>query len=410
MKTALLALAPIGGTAVGVLYWTSRVVSYASFALLVGAVGFVLLCWPEGSAQRRVVVLIWVAWPVLLLATVADTLLQGPYGAKVGLTHLFDTDLLAATMDQSIGVALALRVSLLAVAVPLLSEMMATRRRVVLGWLCAVVGIGLAVTWSMAGHVTGVGLPVDALHVAASGLWLGGLVVLWHAKPPPSAVLRFSRIAFACVGVLVVTGTYQSWQQLGSWAAFLTTGYGKLLLLKIGGVALVLGGVWLARRWVRSQTSAPRYASVVQATGAVVVLALTATLVTAQPPRQVTVSTPDCCVIPFATGGPGGAGKLKVDTGPLATGPDVVTVVVSNRAGRHMNVAELDMAFTMPSRHIGPLRVTMHRAIGTGPGNYRARIADLPLSGSWQLAFTVRTSEIDETTVAELVDVSAATR
>ena len=47
-----------------------------------------------------------------------------------------------------------------------------------------------------------------------------------------SAVPRFSTVAFTCVVALVVTGTVQSWRQLGSLDALTSTNYGRVLLLK----------------------------------------------------------------------------------------------------------------------------------------------------------------------------------
>lgn len=405
-----------GSTTVGVLYWSTRVLGYAGFALLVGAVGFVLLCWPEGASRRRVRALIWGAWPVLLVATVADGLLQGPYGAGVGLGHLFDGSLVASTMALPLGTGLALRVSLLAVAVPLISEILAARRQALLGGLAAVLGTGLAVTWSMSGHATtgpqtGLALPLDALHLDAMGLWLGGLVVVWRASPPTAAVQRFSRLAFGCVAVLVGTGTYQSWRELGGWTAFVDTDYGRLLLLKITAVLVVLSAAWFSRRWVRSRVGSLRHPVLVETAGAVVVLALTAALVNSAPARTPLVAAPIAQAtrgggtIAFDAGGPRGAGKLRTTVLPLTTGPNLVYVTVFDPAGKHTDVAELDVAFTLPARDIGPLRATM-RHVGMGAGTYRAADVDLPFPGSWQLAITVRTSDIDETTVTENVTVT----
>lgn len=399
-----------GSATVVVLYWTSRVLGYAAFALLVGAVGFVLLCWPEGAEQRRVRRLLWLAWPALLVATVADALLQGPYGAGLGIGHVFDESLVADTMALPLGTGLALRVSLLAVAVPLVNEVLTGRRRALFGSLAAVVGVGLAVTWSMSGHdAAGLRLPVDVLHLAAMGLWLGGLVVLWSAKPPAAAVARFSRMAFWCVVALVATGTYQSWRVLGSWAAFLGTEYGRVLLLKIGAVLVILAGAWFSRRWVRSRVGSLRRSVLVETVGAVVVLALTAALVNSEPPRAGVVvaaakSTVDKATIPFNAGGIGGRGKLKVDVQPLTTGPNIITVTVLDAAGVKEDVAELDLTLTLKSRGIGPLNVTM-RPTGMTMGIYRSASADIPMAGKWQLAITVRTSDINETTVTEPVTV-----
>lgn len=404
-----------GSATVDVAYWTSRVLGYAAFALLFGAVGFVLLCWREGAAERRVRRLVWLSWPALLVATVADALLQGPYGAGQGIGHVFDRNLVASTMALPLGTGLALRMSLLAVAVPLVNEVLVGRRRALFGGLAALVGVGLAVTWSMSGHAAnGLRLPVDVLHLAAMGLWLGGLVVLWWAKPPAEAVARFSRLAFCCVVVLVATGTYQSWRQLGSWAAFLGTDYGRLLLLKIGAVLVILGGAWFSRRWVRSRVGSLRHSVLVETMGAVVVLALTAALVNSEPPRAVTGTViaqakHDRQTIPFHTGGVGGSGKLKVNVQPLTTGPNILTITVLDAVGARMDVPEVDVALTLKSQGIGPIRVTMRRT-GMTMGIYRSASADIPMAGTWQMAITVRTSDVDETTVTEPVTVTSGER
>lgn len=408
-STTIAAPKQSGSAPVDIMYWTSRVLGYAAFALLMGAVGFVLLCWPEGAGDRRIRRLVWLAWPALLVATVADALLQGPYGAGLGLGHVFDGTLVADTMALPLGTALALRVSLLAVAVPLVNEVLLGRRRALFAGPAAVVGTGLAVTWSMSGHdAGGLRLPVDVLHLAAMGLWLGGLVVVWSAKPPPGAVARFSKVAFGCVVTLVATGTYQSWRQLGSWAAFLDTDYGRVLLLKIGAVLVILAAAWFSRRWVRARVGSLRRSVSVETVGAVVVLALTAALVNSEPPRATVVvaaqSTSDRSTIPFDTGGVGGTGKLKVSVQPLTTGPNIMTVTVFDAAGVRTDVAEVDLALTLKSQGIGPLHVTM-RKTGMTMGTYRSASADIPMPGVWQMAITVRTSEVDETTVTDQVKV-----
>jgi copper transport protein len=405
-----------GSAPVTVLYWASRALGYAAFALLVGAVGFLLLCWPEGTRDRRVRALIRLGWVALLATTITDALLQGPYGTGGGLGHLFDRHLLASTLTLPLGTGLTLRISLLAAALPLLNEVLSQRWRPVYAWLCAGLTAGLAATWSMSGHAAvglqpQLALPADVLHLAAMGVWLGGLVVLWRAKPPAEAVRQFSRVAFVCVVVLVATGTYQSWRQMGSWQAFLDTGYGRLLLLKIAAVTVVLGAAWFSRRWVRTRSGSLRHPVLVETAGAVVVLALTAALVNSDPPRTpvlaaaVAHATPDRRAIRFDTGGPGGAGTLKVDVLPLTTGPNIVTVTVLDPAGRRTDVAEVDIALTLTARGIGPLRLTM-RHVGMSQGTYRSADSDIPIAGTWQMAITVRTSDIDETTVTEAVTVT----
>ncbi|MET8855040.1 copper resistance protein CopC [Streptomyces sp. NPDC004579] len=125
-----------------------------------------------------------------------------------------------------------------------------------------VVAAGLAATWAMAEHAStgvqpGIAMPVDVLHLLSVAAWLGGLATLVvalfrapaEAPVEAAAVRRFSRLAFGAVLVLVATGIYQSWRQLGSWSALTDTSYGQLLLVKVGLVAVLVGIAWISRRW-----------------------------------------------------------------------------------------------------------------------------------------------------------------
>ncbi|MET9410159.1 copper resistance protein CopC [Streptomyces sp. NPDC002935] len=133
-----------------------------------------------------------------------------------------------------------------------------------------VVAAGLAATWAMAEHAStgvqaGVAMPVDVLHLLAVAVWLGGLSTLLvalfrapvEAPIEAAAVRRFSRLAFGGVLVLVATGIYQSWRQVGSWSALTDTTYGQLLLVKVGLVALLVGIAWISRRWTAQLAQEP---------------------------------------------------------------------------------------------------------------------------------------------------------
>ncbi len=403
-----------GSLAVSIVYWTARGLEYAAFALLVGSVAFVFWCWPSGSVQRSVRRLIAGSWLTLLLATVAGALLQGPYGAGAGLDRLFDGNLFSSTLDIALGTGVIVRIVLLALAAPYIGELLATEkwtpdRRAVFGGIGVLLLNGLAWTWSMSGHAAtgleaGLAMPVDVLHLDAMGIWLGGLVVLWRAKPPQVAVQRFSQVAFLCVGVLVATGTFQSWRQLGSWAGFLDTEYGRLLLLKIAAVLVVLGAAYFSRKWVREKVGKLRRPVLIETAGAVIVLGLTAALVNAEPARTaeaatapVVQATPDGQTLPFDTAGPKGKGNLKVYITPAHVGPNLLDVTVEDPTGTPEDVPELDVNLTLKERNVGPLKIDMQHV---GTGRYRAAEAQIPLSGAWQVAITVRTSDVDETTVA----------
>ncbi|HEX2262498.1 MAG TPA: copper resistance CopC family protein [Pseudonocardiaceae bacterium] len=70
-----------GSTAIGVSYGITRAVAFASFALLVGSIAFVLLCWPGAIARGDVRHVMLAGWAGLLAATMVGLLLQGPYGS-----------------------------------------------------------------------------------------------------------------------------------------------------------------------------------------------------------------------------------------------------------------------------------------------------------------------------------------
>jgi copper transport protein len=135
-----------------------------------------------------------------------------------------------------------------------------------LGWPllvgAGVISAALLTTWPLAGHaVTGRQVPLaiaaDLLHLAAMTTWLGGLVLVAvtlsrsaMAAELATMLPRFSRLAFACVLVLVVTGTYQAWRELGTVSVLVSTPLGRLLLIKTACVVLLVALGGLARRWV----------------------------------------------------------------------------------------------------------------------------------------------------------------
>ncbi|MEU8913454.1 FixH family protein [Streptomyces nigrescens] len=136
-----------------------------------------------------------------------------------------------------------------------------------LGFGGVIVATGLAATWAMAEHAStglqpAVAMPVDVLHLLAVAGWLGGLAALvvslyWGPPVERTAVHRFSRLAFGSVVVLVATGLYQSWRQVGTWQALTDTTYGRLLLVKVALVVVLVGIAWMSRQWTGRLAEVP---------------------------------------------------------------------------------------------------------------------------------------------------------
>ena len=97
-----------------------------------------------------------------------------------------------------------------------------------------------------------IGIMADLAHLFAVAVWMGGLasllVVLRAAAPADRGPLartlvpRFSAVAGVSLGIVVVTGLYNTWLEVPSLRGFIETPYGRGLLVKL---ALVVGVVGL---------------------------------------------------------------------------------------------------------------------------------------------------------------------
>ncbi|CAM5472818.1 copper resistance protein CopC [Streptomyces abikoensis] len=467
---------------VDALYTTGRYAAYAGYLLLVGGCVFAGVCRSSRSVQRIAVG----GWITLFAATSALLLLRGPYTGGKGPASSFDLTLLGDVLATKPGAALLSRLLLLSAAAVFLAVLFGSyaredgdrtsieRRDVAYGLAIGgtVVAVGLAATWAMAEHASAglqpwLAMPVDVLHLLGVAVWLGGLAALlaalWSGEPVRRAeVLRFSRLAFASVCVLVATGLYQSWRQVGSWGALTGTEYGRWLLLK---VALVAGMVLLAsfsRRWTGRLTdgrpapkkplpaakavraaatperaaqlarqrealekaagrrqrdadeprSGLRRAVLAEAGVAVVLLAVTTLLTGTQPGRAETEQR---------QAAPSGGART---TAPAASGPAEVSVPYDTGGANGRGTAliridparsgnnSLDVSVTDPAGKavdVPELEVSFtekQKNIGplrtalkrTSAGRWRATGFQLPMAGTWQLTLTVRTSDIDQIT------------
>lgn len=290
--TAALPQQTAGSGLVGALYGIARALAYTGFVLLVGGAAFVVACRPAAALVRSVQRLVVQGWALLTGTTVAMLLLRTPYTGSGDLADVFDFGGLQQVLITKPGAALVSRLLLLAAAALLVAVLFgayartqepaepgeepldataAARQRKDLTFGLGIGGViiaaGLAATWAMAEHAstglqTAVAMPVDVLHLLAVATWLGGLAALvvslyWGPPVERAAVRRFSRIAFGSVLVLVATGIYQSWRQVGTWRALTDTTYGWLLLLKAGLVVVLVGIAWVSRRWTGRLAEVP---------------------------------------------------------------------------------------------------------------------------------------------------------
>ncbi|MGW2525199.1 copper resistance CopC/CopD family protein [Streptomyces sp. NPDC001617] len=322
--------------------------------------------------------------------------------------------------------------------------------------------IALALTWAAAEHASaGIQVPVamasSVVHLLAMAVWLGGLtallILLYRTDVAPAAVARFSRLAFASVTVLVVTGVYQSWRGLGSWSALTGTTYGRLLLVKLAAVALLLTVAGLSRRWTARLVAAPaetvvrervpetvgggrpalpeseapaeqsgtldrhrralRRSVLAEVAVGVLVLVITTVLTGTLPGRAAAeaeqqpasaggLPAASVTTIPFDVGTPNGHGKVQITLDPGRVGDNNVQAVVFGPDGGISTVPELRLSFTLRAQKIGPIDARL-KDLG---GYWGTNSVTLPIAGTWTMNATVRTSDIDQVTVSKSVRIA----
>jgi copper transport protein len=122
--------------------------------------------------------------------------------------------------------------------------------RTVLLWPALLLGAALvagsplsghqATEWNASWHAE----LADWTHLLAASLWAGGLAVVatcvWPLAPEHrrAVLVRFSRFATVLVGVIVLAGTYLGILRLPELSDLWSTHYGRVLLLKLGLVAI----------------------------------------------------------------------------------------------------------------------------------------------------------------------------
>jgi copper transport protein len=433
-----------------------RFVGYAGLVTMLGGVVFLLVCWPAGWALRRARVMLWGGLLAAAVAAVAGLALQSTADVGAGLSQVTDAAPLRALLATRFGHAHVARLVLLLAIGITLWAVHARRPRPgrLLSGLLLVELAGVVGTVSVEGHAAAgawptARMPLDVAHVAAAGVWLGGLAMLAVAALPAArrpilaarsaavearvsvgagasaaaggpepgetpasygvenpglavkaAVARFSTLALGCVMVLVASGLLAAWRQVGELDAITTTHYGQLVLVKAALLAVVLCFAAVSRRQVRARaarsltaagaTPAARWSVLVrsvraEAALAAVVLAVTSVLVATTPARAAYRPTQQRTVQ---------AGPLTVQLTavPAAAHSLDVHIYVFGRGGLTTYVRELRAQAELPAQHLGPVTVPLLRA---GTGHFIAERVLLPHAGTWTLHLTVRASEFD---------------
>ncbi|MCW2949563.1 MAG: copper resistance protein CopC [Thermoleophilia bacterium] len=222
-------------------------------ALLIAAGGGLFACLIAPGWQPRGVL---PALVVLLISYAASYVFNAALAHGNGFEHLFDHGALRASWNTPFALSVRIRalVALVALAAALAFKVVPDRLTVVARCTLAAVFMALAATLSITGHAVTTAplqlrLPLDMLHVCAAAVWIGGLVQLWRLAPTASNhvpwVVRFSRVAMTAVVVILITGAYAAYAELGVHLGELTSSrYGRLVLAKFVLYAATMPLAW----------------------------------------------------------------------------------------------------------------------------------------------------------------------
>jgi copper transport protein len=455
----------------GLLLGVMRGVGYVGLALGPGLLLVVLGLWREGLADRRTRRLLWVGLGLLVASTMGASLFQGVWVSGQPLSAIWSSPGSLSThsrrLDQLYAVryflafafVCALTVTVLSPSAPPSSAegrprgaradqppaRVARRRPPWVLLLAAATSAALMATWALAGHAaTGSAPPLsiaaNLLHLMALSTWLGGLTLVAVSLHPASraaelaSVLpRFSRLAFACVALIVLTGTYLAWREVGSFVALWSTEYGRLLLVKLIGVLALIALGNRARGWVqRHLPSSPRRPVLLAGTAgimpveemtfrpveygqpelarlhrgvfaelgiAVLVLALSSALVVVLPARQDYIA-------PFHRTLVTADMRVDLDVPSPGLGDAVLHVRVHTPDGRPLPVTAMRGSITLSSARLGPLALQPVSKDGSSAAGATDMKIALPARGIWTLNLTVQTSPVDATALSVRLPVS----
>ncbi|MEV6843130.1 copper resistance protein CopC [Actinoplanes sp. NPDC051411] len=396
---------------------------YAGLVLSVGPALFLALLWPRTRSRRGAVRLVRGGLGLIAVATLGAFWTQAPASSGAALWDVSPVEL-GQVAASSFGATLIARLAVLGLIAALITPVLRGTAPRGLKVAMLMLAAGGLVTWPLTGHPSVAPLAPaivasDMVHLAAMSIWLGGLATLsvfllrgTHPRVLGVILPAWSRWAALSVVWLIAGGTVQAVVQIGRLDLLWSTSYGKLLLAKI----IILGGTLLvasyARRLVRraqvpsASAGRLRWTVGAEVLATAVVIGLSAVLVQVNPARTTPVDQGA-----VRNQGVSGtlAGKLytlQFNIFPVELGDDnTVHAFLYTAAGAPLPAEQ----WTITSRLLGhdDLQPVSQPMLGLRPKNHAAGAITFPFPGTYQVKFTIRTTELDEDTVTTTIKVPA---
>lgn len=266
-------------------------------------------------------------------------------------------------------------------------------------------------------------VPIQTIHVAAMGAWIGGLLGLVVVLPRATralpagrprmallagVLLRFSPIALVSVGALTVAGTGLAILHLTTLYDLTDTAYGRAILVKVALLVAVIGVAVLQREFLlprlqRLAAEEPAADAAPAATGRHVRLALrselglllavlvaTGALAGYAPPKSLSNG-------PVSITRDVGAVQLQLTVDPARRGPNAMHLYAIGADGQPVRTAkDLRVRAVPPGRSGGSDVPVVVPFVISGPGHWTAAAVPLGTAGRWTVEVTLRTSAFDQ--------------
>jgi copper transport protein len=391
---------------VGAGLWAAKVAIYAG--LLIGVGGAFFRTWIGAGGTRGADAACLVLLGAALLAAPVSVGLQGLDALELPLAALrqkavWETGLATSYGLTAIVAAFALFAGVFAIA----AKSMRVGRTLSLAGL---LGVGLA--FALSGHASTasprfVNAPAVFVHGVCVAFWIGSLLPLaasLRALPKDgTALTRFSRAIPLPLVLLVATGFWLAFVQLGRVDALWSTGYGRVLACKLAAVAVLLG-LGAANRYrlvPRLQaggdgaTARPLVRSMsFELAIAVAILALVALWRFTPPPRVLASDAP----IAFHIHGDKAMAEIAIERegGQGAR----ANVLVLDGAFQALTAKEVTLVLANPAAGIEPMR---RSAAHAGEANWRVDGLSVPVAGRWNVRVEILVSDFDKVTVEDMV-------
>lgn len=414
--------APDVNPTVELLVQVNRGLAVAGLALALGPILLLVSSWP--APRRGVLRIVAIGLSTVAVTAMTGLYLQAPYTVGSTLFGVGRGDI-AEVVSSRFGIAMLLRMLTVIAALPILLFALRRDARKSDKWSLGVLGLVCVATWPLAGHATTSPMPpltvlTDTVHVGAGAIWAGGLAALALFLVRPSREEEAARFlpvwsvwATRLVIALAVAGVAQALIEIGEPAALFSTAYGRLVVLKAGLFALVLGTAAIARSILRKRAADEpldgrerrglRGVIAAELAIAAVIIAVTSVLVQTTPARVAYAESQQEAAGPVSKRLSSNYFQLQLEIEPARVGANTMHLYAFAPDGTtEIDPLEWQITMSLPAQNLAA--VPVDKVLELSPNHVTADFT-VPSAGDWTFSVTVRTGRTEQATVTQTVTI-----